>query len=141
MLTFPFQELFLLLLVGYGVYSAWASLNPRLPVYAALVLLLVAAIADWSGAVGAANNIALDVAFLLMAGVALIALDRWRHRDRLVVRPATADTPGTEPTKEHEPSTQHSLDDLESERVPVVDAAGQEHDQHERAGDGETHER
>lgn len=74
-MTFPFVPAFLVLLAVYMVYSAWARLDPRYPIGAALLLLVVTAIVDAAGSTGVANTLAEFVFFLLAAGVVLLLLD------------------------------------------------------------------
>ncbi|HYK93177.1 MAG TPA: hypothetical protein VEY07_03940 [Thermoplasmata archaeon] len=70
---------FLALLLGYVVYSIWSRLDGRLPVAGALVLLVVAAIADAMGDTVAANQVAVYVFFLLGAGVLLLFVEHLRR--------------------------------------------------------------
>lgn len=137
-MSVPLQDVLLVLLAAYAAYSYWAGLNPHLPLYAALLALAVAAIADWSGAVGVADSLGLDVVFFLAAGVGLIALDRVRPRPRSTgrfgLRPGS---PAADATHQRQPSAEGSFDHLEGEAVPVVDAPGQDHDRDERPGDPE----
>jgi hypothetical protein len=94
----PFQDVLLVVLVAYSAYSYWAGWSPRIPLYAALLTLGFAAVADWSGARGVANVLALDVVFFLGAALVLTALDRARpHRGSAGRSPAVADPPGTDP--------------------------------------------
>jgi hypothetical protein len=137
MVAVPYQELFLALLAVYVGYSIWARLNPRWPVYGALVALAVAAVAEGLGATNAGNELALDVIFLLMAGVALLAVERWRSpADSASGRPSS-DPPRADPTQQDHPTPEHPLDHLEGQGVAVVDASRQQNDQDEHPRDGE----
>ena len=82
MTSIPYSVVFLALLVAYLVYSAWARLDPRYPVAAALLLLVATAVVDALGAVGTANALAGYVFFLLAGGVVLLLVDHVRGRDR-----------------------------------------------------------
>lgn len=73
--TYPF----LALLLVYMGYSWWIGLDPRYPIVAALVLLVLAALLDAGGSVGAANDLATYVFFLLAAGVVLLLVDERRE--------------------------------------------------------------
>ena len=137
MVSLPFQDLFLVLLAGYTLYSAWAGENPHGPIYGALLVLAAAILAAWTGLADVANSLALDVVFLLMAGVALIAFDRRWPRKGSLRRTPPSDPPGAETAEQHHPATQHPLHDLEGEGVAVIDAAREEHDRDERTGDPE----
>ncbi|MCI4325455.1 MAG: hypothetical protein L3K00_06210 [Thermoplasmata archaeon] len=98
MTSIPYQAVFLALLAVYMLYSGAAGLNPRWPVYGALLLLLAAAVADGLGATNAANQLALDVVFLLAAGVGLIAFDQRRRGPRSAGTVPATDPPGTDAT-------------------------------------------
>lgn len=141
MVSLPYQELFLGLLAVSVAYSLWSRWNPRWPVYGALLALAGAVVAQGLGASGAANQLALDVVFLLMAGVGLIAADRWRAPARSPVGTAAPDPPGADPAEQDHPAAEHPLDDLERQGVAVVDAPGQQHDRDERPGDREPDQR
>jgi hypothetical protein len=137
MVSIPFQLGFLAVLLVYALYAAAVGLNPRWPVYGALLVLLLAAVAEGLGSTGAANQLALDVVFLLAVGVALIAFDRWRGRARSAPTVAPTNPPGADPAEQREPASQHPLHDLEGQGVAPVDASGQEDDEHEESGDRE----
>jgi len=79
-MSFPYSVVFVGLLLAYLVYSAWARLDPRFPVAAALVLLAATAVVDALGAVGTANALAGYVFFLLAGGVVLLLVDHVRGR-------------------------------------------------------------
>lgn len=142
-MTVPLQEVLLVILVTYVGYSAWTRANPRLPLYGALVVLLLAAVASGTGASALADSLAIDVVFLLVAGVALIGIDRVRPRrgGSSARLGAATDPPRPDPAQEGQPTAQHPLDHLEGQVVPVVDAPGQDHDQDEQGGDPEPDDR
>ena len=100
---FPFQLAFVGLLAAYCVYSFWARLDPRYPMYGAFLLLLGAIGAQWVGSAGAADNLALDVIFALGAAVALAGAERLRPR-RTSSERAPPETPGAEPAQAVEPT-------------------------------------
>jgi hypothetical protein len=137
--TVPLQDVLLVVLATYVAYSAWTRANPRLPLYGALLVLLGAAVASATGASALADSLAIDVVFLLVAGVVLLAIARVRpSRPRSAARRGAAtDPPRPDPAQKGEATSQHPLDHLEGEVVPVVDAAGQDHDQNEQGGDPE----
>ena len=141
-MSFPYVEVFLALLVVYMAYSTWARLDARYPIVAALVLLIVTAIVDASGAGSAANTLAEFVFFLLGAGVVLLLIDHARAARRST--DPTGGLVGTaagEPAESAQPrqgTTDDPLDRLEQQPVAVVDAPGREHqpdegDRHEKA--------
>ena len=71
---------FLVLLLVYGGYSFYVRLDPRYPIAAGLLLLVLTALLSASGAVDSAATAA-DYAFLLLAaGVVLLLADRARDR-------------------------------------------------------------
>lgn len=133
----PYQEVFLVLLTVYVAYSIWARLDPLWPIYGALVVLGGAALAEGLGASNAGNELALDVIFLLMAGVALLAVERRRVPGGSAAGPAPSDPPGADPPQKDQLSTEHPLDHLQGQGVAVVDGAGQQNDPDEHTGDGE----
>ena len=145
-MAFPFVEVFLGLLLAYMVYSVWAQLDARLPIGAALVLLVVTAVVDALGATSSANTLAEFVFFLLGAGVLLLLVEHVREGRRA---PAAApdrsvgptEPVTTEPTNEVERSPDQALDGLEQEAVPLTDAPGREDDQQEQPGDREPEQR
>lgn len=87
---FPYDAVFLGLLVVYLVYSAWQRLDSRYPIIAALVLLVVTAIVDAAGASGEADTLAIFVFFLLAGGVLLLLIDSFRTERGEAAHPATA---------------------------------------------------
>jgi hypothetical protein len=93
--SFPFVAVFLGLLLAYMVYSAWARLDARFPIGAALALLVVTAVVDAAGATAAANTLAEYVFFLLGAGVILLLVDHVRE-GRASDRSATPAPAGSE---------------------------------------------
>jgi hypothetical protein len=131
-MTVPYSLLFLALLAAYMIYSQWAGFDSRYVVGAALVLLVVAAIADAAGATGAANSFAEYVFFLLAAGVVLLLADHVRS-DRSLRATAVASPsavapkrPSAETSEEAERPADHPLDRPEEKPVPLVDAPGAE---------------
>jgi len=78
-MALPYPLLFLALLAAYMLYSAWAGLDARLPVAAAVVLIAASAVADATGRPGAANTFLEYAFFLLAAGVVLLVIDRARR--------------------------------------------------------------
>ena len=81
-MTLPYTEIFLGLLAGYMVYSAWARLDSRYLIAGALVLLVAAAIVDAAGAAAVANTLAVYVFLLLAGGVVLLLVDHVREERR-----------------------------------------------------------
>lgn len=77
-MTDPYTVVFLGLLAAYVAYSIWARLDGRLPIAAALVLLVVAAVLDAVGSLAAANTVAEFVFYLLGAGVLLLLVEHVR---------------------------------------------------------------
>jgi hypothetical protein len=140
--SFPFTEVFLALLVAYMAYSVWAGLDARYPIAAALLLLVVTAVVDALGNTGTANTLAEFVFFLLGAGVLLLLIDHVREsRAAPQAEPTGLASPApgeaTQPADERERPSQHPLDRLEQQPVPVVDAPGRDHEHQEEAGDAE----
>lgn len=76
----PYATIFVGLLVAYIVYSAWARLDGRYPIGAALVLLVITAVVDAAGNVTAANTLAEYVFFLLAGGVVLLLIEHVRDQ-------------------------------------------------------------
>lgn len=136
-MTIPYQDVFLVLLVGYCGYSLWAGLSPRYPLFAALLLLLAAAGTNWAGATEASNNLGLDAIFVLAAAVGLTSLEIVRARGLRPRAAGVADPPAADTPQPGQPSSQHSLDDLQGEAVATVDASRSEDDHDEHSGDGE----
>ena len=134
----PYQELFLALLAVYVAYSIWARLDPLWPVYGALVVLAGAALAEGLRATNAGNELALDVIFLLMAGVALLAVERRRAPANSAAGLPPSDPPGADPPQKDQLAAQHPLDHLEGQGVAVVDGPGQQDDPDEHARDRES---
>jgi hypothetical protein len=137
--TFPYTDLFLGLLGAYMVYSQWARLDSRYPIVGALVLLVAAAVVDAAGATAAANTIAVYVFFLLAGGVVLLLVDHVREGRTTAATPAPSKTggdraqdPSSDATNDGQRPPQESLDGLQQQPVPAVDAAGAQHDQDER---------
>jgi len=89
----PYTEIFLGLLVAYMVYSVWARLDGRIPIGAALVLLVVTAIVDAAGDVDAANSLAEFVFFLLAAGVVLLLVEHLREPPPPVPKSVSVNAP------------------------------------------------
>jgi hypothetical protein len=135
MVSVPFQGVFLALLLLYGAYSIGAGLNPRWPLYGALLVLVAAAVADGVRATDAANGLALDVVFLLIAGVGLTAFDRWRPRTRSAASAPSPNPPGADPSQQLQAAAEHPLHDLQGEAVAVVHAPREQDDQNEESGD------
>jgi hypothetical protein len=106
--TLPYTDLFLGLLAVYMVYSVWTRLDSRYPIACALVLLVVAAVVDASGASGAANTIAVYVFFLLAAGVILLLIDHVREPRKGVPTESAASQSGD--GRAHDPAN-HTPDD------------------------------
>ena len=150
-MAFPYVDLFLGLLAVYLVYSVWAGLDGRYPVAAALVLLVATAGVDATGATATANILAEFSFFLLVGGVVLLLIEHVRSERRARTGRRSASVPeavpggeATEATHEGDRPPEHSLDDLEQEPVPPVDASGQGHEENEHGGErhpdeGETH--
>ncbi|MGA7922593.1 MAG: hypothetical protein WCA77_01270 [Thermoplasmata archaeon] len=92
---FPYDAAFLALLAVYLVYSVWQHLDPRFPILAALILLVVTALVDAAGAGAEANTLAVFVFFLLAGGVLLLLIDSVRPRPSADVR--TRESPGSGP--------------------------------------------
>jgi hypothetical protein len=135
----PYVLAFVGLLAAYVGYSLWARLDPRWPIGAALVLLVVAAIVDAAQAVDAANVLAEFVVFLLGAGVLLLLLEHARDARHPVPDSGSLarDPETTDPAEQRDRPSEQSLDRPEQEPVALVDAAGQEHHDEEQARDPE----
>jgi hypothetical protein len=88
--TYPF----LAVLAVYVLYSAWARLDSRLPLAAAVALLAATVVSDAVGALGTANVLAAYVFYLLCAGVVLLLIDHIRA-ERALRAPGSAPTPET----------------------------------------------
>jgi hypothetical protein len=136
----PYVLAFVALLAAYCGYSLWARLDPRLPIGAALVLLLVAAIVDAAQDLATANVLAEFVILLLGAGILLLLLEHARDAGR---RPrasgaSSRDAETTDPAQEGDRTAEQSLDRAEQQAVPFVDASGEQHHDEEQAGDPET---
>ena len=137
----PYQDAFIVLLVAFLGYSWWSGRSPRYLLYGALILLVVAATADWLDEVGAANNLALDLILTLMGAVGLTA---WQTRFPRVSGSGglpSADPPRPDPAQPGEAAPEHRLDDLERQPIPVVDAAGEKDDPDEQHRDSESQRR
>jgi hypothetical protein len=135
--AFPYLDLFLGLFAVYLVYSALVRLDARYPIGAALLLLVVAAVADAANAVDLANTLAEYVFCLLAGGVLLLLVEHVRS-------PAASSAPAggsgegpttegapTEPTDQGDLSSDQSLHGLKEQLVPPVDASGGDDDYHE----------
>ncbi len=108
----PYVVVFVVLLVVYVGYSLWARLDPRYPIGAALVLLIVAAVTDAAGGVGAANVLAEFVFLLLGAGVLLLLLEHVREGRRSATPSggATGDAQAADAAEQRERSADQPLD-------------------------------
>jgi hypothetical protein len=137
----PYQDAFIVLLFAFLGYSWWSGRSPRYLLYGALILLAAAAVADWSGDAGAADNLALDLILALMGAVGLTAWQARFPRASGSGGAAGADPPGADPAQPGEAAPEHRLDDLEGEGVPVVDTARQEDDADEQHSDPEPQDR
>jgi hypothetical protein len=135
----PFVLAFVALLAGYVVYSLWVRLDPRWPIAAALVILVVAAVADAAQDLGTANLLAEFVVLLLGAGVLLLLVEHARDARATAHTSGTLtrDPESTDLAEERDRSAQQPLDRPEQEPVALVDAPGQEHHDEEQAGDPE----
>ena len=122
-MTFPYVPTFLALLLVYMVYSAWARLDARYPVVAGVVLLVITAGVDASGATDTANLLAEFVFFLIGAGVVLLLVDHARARFGAASGRGQAPVgEPSEPAEERQRPADELLDRLEQEPVPAVDA-------------------
>ncbi len=74
----PYLEIFLALFAIYLGYSAWTRLDARYPIFAALLMLVAAAVADAANAVDLANTLAEYVFCLLAGGVVLLLIEHLR---------------------------------------------------------------
>jgi hypothetical protein len=140
-MSFPFVPVFLALFLAYLVYSVWADVDPRYPIVAALVLLVATAVVDVVGDLATANTLAEYVFFLLAGGVALLVVEHFRANRRAgtsvdALRVASQGE-ATEPPQERQGTSGEPLDRVEQESVPVVDAAGEQDEQHEQQSDRE----
>lgn len=97
-----YLDAFLLLLALYVGYSLWARLDGRLPVAGALILLVLLAVLDASGNTSAANEVAVYVFFLLVAGALLLLVDHYRRPRRI---PSSAHRAPGEPAGERSEAT------------------------------------
>jgi hypothetical protein len=136
----PYVPVFLALLLVYAVYSAWARLDPRLPLAAALVLLVATGAIDAAGDPAAANVLAELVLALLAVGIVLVLVDRMRGPAASSAAPAR-DSESADLPKEGERSSDQTLDRPQEEAVALVDAPGDEHDEEEQARDAEADRR
>jgi hypothetical protein len=133
----PYQDAFIVLLVAFLGYSWWSGRSPRYLLYGALILLAAATVADWLGEAGAADNLALDLILALMGAVGVTAWQARFPRASGSGGTARADPPGPDAAQPGEAAPEHRLDDLEGQRVPVVDTARQQDDADEQHGDPE----
>jgi hypothetical protein len=85
----PYLALFGILLLLYLGYSFWHRLDPRYPVVAGLVLLVVTAITEAYGGNSEANTLVEFVFLLLVGGGALFFLERYRQRRAESARPVS----------------------------------------------------
>lgn len=110
-MSFPYTVAFGGLLLAYLGYSAWARLDPRYPVAAALVLLAATAAVDAAGATAAANALAAYVFLLLAGGVVLLLVDHLRGRDGPGEHPSPSagTAPATEPSDERHAAAEDPL--------------------------------
>jgi hypothetical protein len=135
----PYVPIFLGLLLAYMVYSQWFRLDSRYPIAGALVLLVVTAVVDATGNLATANTLAEFVFFLLAAGVVLLLLDHARTARGSPEPSGSGPGPGEaeppEAAQERQGTPEQSLDRAEEQTVALVDAPGQQHDQHEQPGD------
>lgn len=132
---FPYLVVFVGLLLVYMGYSVWAGLDARYPIAAALVLLVATAVVDALGNTATANTLAEYVFFLLGAGVVLLLIDHVREGRRRVTAASggsmSAEGEATQPTQQRKGATDQSLDRFQQKAVPIVDAAGREHENDE----------
>ena len=116
-MSFPYAEVFLGLLFAYMLYSVWAGLAARLPIGAALVLLVITAVVDALGDVASANTLAEYVFFLLGAGVVLLLVEHVKERrERPTPSPGAGPASDTDPadsTEPHERGPDQALDGVE----------------------------
>ena len=124
---FPYLAVFLALLAAYMAYSVWASLDVRYPIVVAIVLLVATAAVDWMGDAGSADILAEYAILLLGAGAVLVVIDRVRA-PRAVPSPrpelsGSSSGEAAEPPEPWKGTTDHTLDRLEEQAVPVVDAS------------------
>ncbi len=98
-MPFPYVATFLALLLGYLIYSAWARLDARYPIVAAIVLFAAAAGADGLGNFPLSVTLSEFSALLLGAGVLLLLVDAARER-----RAAARSGSGIGPPPDAEPS-------------------------------------
>jgi hypothetical protein len=115
---YPFAEVFLALLAVYMVYSVWAGLDARIPIAAALLLLVATAVVDALGNTDAANTLAEFVFFLLGAGVLLLLIDHVRESRTPLRAEGTelavlAEGEASEATKERQGPSEKALHGLE----------------------------
>ncbi|MGP8078536.1 MAG: hypothetical protein ACLP78_07705 [Thermoplasmata archaeon] len=111
-MNLPYFLAFLALLVGYMIYSVEARLDPRYPVGAALVLLVVAAVADALGSTASANTFLEYVFLLLTGGVVLLLVDHLRSGRGSVGSIGAVASPGPagQPVDERERPPDQPLD-------------------------------
>ncbi len=120
-MALPYEAIFLGLLIAYMIYSQWIRLDSRYPIAGALLLLVVAAVADALGQSGAANTLAIYVFFLLAGGVLLLLLDHVREeRQKAVAAHGTSapawrqpGQPTAESPHEGQGSAQQAFNDLQ----------------------------
>ena len=140
-MTFHYVALFGALLLAYMVYSAYAQLDPRLPILGALVLLVATALTEAAGFTDSADLLAEFVFLLLIAGVVLLLVDHLRKRPASSPSgaPSTAvmDASAPEPTNELQPTPHEPLDRLQEQPVAPVDAPSDHDDQDEHPSGGQ----
>jgi len=111
----PYTTIFVGLLVVYLAYSAWARLDGRYPIGAALALLVVTAVVDSAGYVTAANSLAEFVFFLLAGGVVLLLIEHVRDRPVAAAASSTEASPegvSAQASEERKGPTEQTLDRL-----------------------------
>ncbi len=140
-MSFPYVDVFLALLVVYMGYSVWSGLDSRYPIAAALVLLVVTAVIDATGNVAVANTLAEYVFFLLGAGVVLLLIDHVRDSRREAHATGTSAGPAQGKTAETaqpgKRTADQSLDGVEQQPVPIIDASGDQHEYDEEKRDAQ----
>lgn len=131
LVPFPYVYVFSGLFAAYLGFSVWTRLDPRYPVAAAMALFVFAIVEDAGGNTNTSEALGVYVFILLVGGVALLLVDHVRPSGRARGAPQ-AKAPGADPSDGAKPAVEQRLDRLQQQPVTIVEAAAQQHDQHEQ---------